>query len=481
MITPFSTATEMLSALQNKEISAVELLDMHLAQIAQLNPQLNGIVTPNYEGARETAVSADSRRAKGEEAPLLGLPIVVKDCLYMAGLPTTGGLVERAEMIDEQDSRNVASLRQAGAVIMGKTNIPPYAADWQADNPVFGRSNNPWDVTRTPGGSTGGGAATVAAGMSPLEFGGDLGGSIRLPAAFCGIFGHKSSETAVPRSGHFPGRILPNGAVYMAAQGPLARSATDLRLGLNVIAGPDIGEDVAWTLKLPPARHQKLSDYRVVIMPPLDWVVVDDAIQAGLDNLATQLGKAGATVTQAMPEGFADLRSYYALYMRILSMVAFAGMSLPKRQKIATAYQKAGTFDMDARVEGLLGSASDAVVWFDKREQYRQSLRDFFKEYDILLAPVTNTLAFVHDQRPFTQRTLQINGQETPYDRITVYPSLGNLSGHPGTAFPVGLSPTGLPVGVQALGPYLEDMSTIRFVELVDQAFGGYQIPPNLG
>ena len=479
MIHAFSSANEMLTALQNKTISSVELLDMHLARIEQFNPELNAIVTPNYEQARQTAVAADERRRNGKDAPLLGLPIVIKDCLYMAGLPTTGGLPERANIIDQQDSRNVAALRNAGAVIMGKTNVPPHAADWQSDNPVFGRSNNPWDLSRTPGGSTGGGAAAVAAGLSPLEFGGDLGGSIRLPAAFCGIYGHKSSETAAPRSGHFPGHILPNATVHMAVQGPLARTAADLRLGLNVIAGPDIGEDVAWQLNLPTSRHEKLRDFRVAIIPPLDWVTVDDAILGALSNLGDQLANTGATVQQVMPEGFGDLKEYYALYMRLMSMLNFAGMPLDAQLNIAEGYKRVGTFDMDASAEGILGRASDAILWFAKREYYRQCYRDFFADYDVLLAPVTTTLAFPHDQRPYMQRTLTINGQETAYSHISVYPGLGNMSGHPGTAFPVGVSNNGLPIGLQAIGPYLEDMTTIRFAELVGDAFGGYQSPPN--
>ena len=479
MINAFSSATEMMTALQNKEVSAVELLDMHLARIEAYNPQLNAIVTPNYEQARQTAELADERRAKGEEALLLGLPIVVKDCLYMAGLPTTGGLAERANMIDQQDSQTVAALREAGAVIMGKTNNPPYAADWQSDNPVFGRSNNPWDLERTPGGSTGGGAAAIAAGLASLEFGGDFGGSIRLPAAFCGIYGHKSSETAVPRSGHFPGHFLPNAGVHMAVQGPLARSAADLRLGLNVIAGPDTGEDAAWELNLPTSRHDSLSDFRVAIMPSLDWVIVDDAINGALDKLATDLSNAGATVRQAMPEGFGDLKEYYALYMRIMNMIHYAGMPLEQRLQIAERHKSVGTFDNDARAEGILGHASDVVMWFAQREYFRQCYRDFFKEYDVLLAPVTTTLAFPHDQRPFAQRTLKINGQDAPYDQIAVYPGLGNLSGHPGTAFPTGISPDGLPIGIQAIGPYLEDMTTIRFAELASKTFGGFHAPPN--
>jgi amidase len=270
----FATATDMLEALRTRQVTSQELLDLHLRRIERYNPRLNAIVIPNTD-ARQTAVAADAARAHGGAQALLGLPLTMKDCLYVAGLPTTGGVPERRQTIADADARIVARVRAAGAVLLGKTNVPPYAADWQAANPLFGRSNNPWDLTRTPGGSTGGGAAAVAAGLTPLEFGGDFAGSIRVPAAFCGIYGHKPSETALPPSGHFPGLNAPNAAIAMAVQGPLARSAADLELAFNIIAGPDVGEDVAWRLDIPPARHQRLAQYRVAILPPIPWVPVE--------------------------------------------------------------------------------------------------------------------------------------------------------------------------------------------------------------
>lgn len=478
MITPYSSAVEMMQALQNGQITAVDLLDLHLERIHKVNPHLNAIVTSNEAQARLTAVAADKAYAEGKEAPLLGLPLVLKDTLYTAGLPATGGLPARAEVIEEADSNIVGRLRAAGAVIMGKTNVPPYVSDWQSNNRVFGRSNNPWDLARTPGGSTGGGAAAVAAGLTPLEFGSDQGGSIRLPAAFCGIYGHKSSETAVPRSGTFPAAILPNPARGMAVQGPLARTAADLRLAFSVIAGPEVGEDVAWQLKLPPPRHDRLRDFRVAIMPTLEWLPVDEAILEAQDELALKLGQGGATVQQTQPEGFGDLQALYALFLKILNALVFIDTPEADRQKIAQSKRAVGSWDEVAMAEGVLASAADYIAWFGQREQVRHMLRRFFQEWDILLAPVTISLAFLHDARPYSQRSLLVNGIEVPYSRLGVYPGLCNLSGSPGTAFPVGLSNDGLPVGLQAIGPYLEDATTIRFAELVAEAYGGFQPPP---
>lgn len=474
----FASVTEMLRALRTRQVSAVELLDLHLRRIERYNPQLNAIVLPNYEAARRTAATADEARTRGEDKPLLGLPLTIKDCIYVKGLPTTGGVSERAEAIAEEDARLAARVRAAGAVIMGKTNVPPYAADWQSDNPIFGRSNNPWDLSRTPGGSTGGGAAAVAAGLTPLEFGGDFGGSIRIPAAFCGVYGHKSSETAVPRSGHFPGPNFPNAVIAMAVQGPLARSAEDLELALDVIAGPDVGEDVAWRLELPPARHERLADYRVAVLPPIEWVPVDAEIMAALDKLATQLGRTGAQVKEIQPKALDDMREYLRVYLSIFSALSNVGRPESERRQEAEEIRRSTEdFTAPAWADGLEASASDYVIWFGQREEYRAAYRAFFRDWDVLLTPANIVNAFLHTDEPHPQRRLDVNGQAMDYNLQFVYASLCNFSGQPGTAFPVGQTCSGLPIGLQAVGPYLEDRTPIRFAALVAQEFGGFRRP----
>ncbi len=474
----FAPATAMLRAMRARQLSSVELLDLHLRRIARYNPALNAIVTPNYENARRSAAEADASRARGEDAPLLGLPLTIKDCIYVQGLPTTGGVPERAQAIADSDSRVAARIRASGAVLLGKTNIPPYAADWQSNNPVFGRSNNPWDLDRTPGGSTGGGAAALAAGLTPLEFGGDLAGSIRVPAAFCGVYGHKSSETALPRSGHFPGPNMPNAAVGMAVQGPLARSAADLELAFDVVSGPDVGEDVAWRLEVPPARHERLSDFHIAVLPPIDWLPVDTEIWVAQEKLAADLRRLGATVREAQPETLNDLRGYCRVYMAILSAMSNPGRPAAEcRQEAEQIRARAGEF-AQGWADGLDGSASDYILWFGQREQFRAVYRSFFREWDILLAPITLTPAFPHTEVPDEQRKLDINGQLVDYRLQLVYPALANLSGQPATAFPVGRTRAGLPIGLQAIGPYLEDRTPIRFADLVAREFGGFQPPP---
>ncbi|NOK58629.1 MAG: hypothetical protein GFH27_549279n435 [Chloroflexi bacterium AL-W] len=478
-IDTFSSVTDMLAALRTRQISAVELLDIHLAQIERHNGELNAIVIPNYDEARRCAVAADEARARGEEQPLLGLPLTVKDCLYMQGLPTTGGLPERAQAIAEVDSAVVARLRNAGSVILGKTNVPPYAADWQSDNPLFGRTNNPWNLAHTPGGSTGGGAAAVAAGLTPLEFGGDFGGSIRIPAAFCGIYGHKSSETALPRSGHFPGLPSPNAATAMAVQGPLARSAQDLMVAFDVVAGPDVGEATGWQLALPAARHKRLADFRVAVLPTVDWLPVDAEIMAAQETLAGQLRQLGAKVAYIQPAVFGDLRDYAKLYLSIFYAISTIGMPEDERRREAQELRALGDELLMAYADALEGSIGDYMIWFGQREFYRAALREFFQEWDILLAPANIVNAFPHTTVPMPLRQLEVNGEAVRYNLQFVYASLCNLSGHPGTAFPVGMSQNGLPIGLQAIGPYLEDYTPMRFAELVAQELGGYQRPPH--
>jgi amidase len=482
----FSPAWAMLDALREGQISAVELLELHYARIDRYNRALNAVVWYDDVHARRMAAKADRGRicsesaSKGASTPtLLGLPITVKDSVHVRGMPTTSGLPERADALAREDAPAVARLRSAGAVILGQTNLPPFAGDWQSDNPLYGRSNNPWDVSRTPGGSTGGGAAAVAAGMSPLELGSDIGGSIRVPSAFCGIYGHKPSETAVRSVGHLPGSSLPNAARAMAVQGPLARCAEDLELALDVIAGPQAGESVAWRLELPPARHQQLSDYRVAVLPAVPWLPVDPEIGGALDALATQLGRSGATVKETQPSAFGDLRNYYRTYRRLLSALVNAGRGAADRHREADAMRAQGdAFDDMAWADGLEASASDYLTWFAHRERYRAALRAFFLEWDVLLSPADIVCAFPHMPQPMPERWFEIGGQRVPYGRQALYPSLASLSGHPATVFPVGLNQGRLPIGLQAIGPYLEDRTTIRFAALVGQAYGGYQRPP---
>lgn len=481
---PFDSARTMLRDLRTRKISSVELLEMHLERIKSHNDSLNAIVTLDEEGAHHAALVADRNRARGKDCTLLGLPLTIKDCIAVQGLRTSGGLQERAEERSPQDALLVKRLRTAGAVILGKTNVPPWAEDWQADNPVFGRTNNPWNLDRTAGGSTGG-ASAVAAGLTPLEFGGDLIGSIRIPAAFCGVYGHKPSETAFPRGGHFPGPLISNPALVMMTQGPLARTAEDIELAFSVVVGPEIGEDTAWSIYIPQPRHEKLSSYRVAVLPPVGWLPVDNEILAAYDNLTTELGHVVAQLREIQPQGLGDLRDLYKLGLSLISAMTRSGISL-HRELVPKIRNVGDEFDA-AWADGIVATAADYLSWVHERETYKATFRNFFREWDVLLAPLTLTPAFRHIRGtsiwtpPWKRCIIDVNGHPVNYNWQAVYPGLANTVGLPATAFPVSLTSSGLPIGLQVIGPYLEDLTPIRFTQLLAREFGTVGYPPNYG
>jgi amidase len=467
----------MLRALRARTISAVELLDLHLRRIERYDPAINSIILKDLDRARRDAASADAKRAAGEDAPLLGLPMTIKESIDVQGLPSTAGITDRREHRAPADALTVRRLRDAGAIIVGKTNVCVWLNDYQGDNPLYGRTINPWNPDRTSGGSTAGSAA-LAAGLIPLELGSDLGGSMRVPAAFCGLVGHKPSEPLVPNSGHFPGSPLPNAAFCMSAQGPHARSAADVRLALDVIKGPEIGLETAWRIQVPAPRHSRLKDFRVAILPPLDWMPVDPDITAALDNLASKLSSLGCTVTTLQPPGLGELRDYYAAFRTMMwTLISMRWPAAHRDQVIADKLSRDDVYHhADAR--GVRLSAGDYLLLHERREQYRAAYRDFFRDHDVLLTPVTLVNAFPHMRGPNADRRFTIAGREVEFDYLSFYPSLATLTGQPATAFPAGFSREGLPIGLQAIGPYLEDHTPLHFAELLEHAFGGFVPPP---
>jgi amidase len=480
---PFASATEMLVALRARHASAIELLELHRRRIERHNAELNAIVEPDFERAAREAGAADSRRLRGEDAPLLGLPMTLKESINVRGLRTTVGMPMWRDFRSEHDAPVTVRVKGAGAIVMAKTNVPQMLADWQSANPVYGRTNNPWDFSRTPGGSTGGGAAALAAGLTPLEFGSDIGGSIRVPAAFCGVYGHRPSETALPRSGQFPFPPLPNAASVMGVQGPMARAAEDLELGLDVAAGPDAGEDVAWRLAIPAARHARLAAFRVAVLPPVSWVPLDEEIAAALDDLAARLGRLGCQVKTAQPDALGDHREHYALYLALLASVTSARLPAEQRRARLDVMRTRDDEWSRASQRGIESGAPDYIAWAARREQYRAAWRAFFREWDVLLAPTFFTTAYPHWDKPWPdtpasqRRMLPINGRPVLEELGLFYPSVATLGGQPATAFPAGRSRSGLPIGLQAIGPYLEDRTPIRFAAMLAREFGGFTPP----
>lgn len=465
----------MVRSLRAREISAAELLALHVERIARHNPALNAIIAPDLERAAEAARAIDATPVEKRGA-LCGLPLTIKDNLNVAGLRTTAGIQAFASATAaEHDATVVARLRAAGGIVMGKTNLPPAASDYQTTNPIFGRTVNPFDARRTPGGSTGGGAAAVAAGLTPLEIGTDIGGSIRVPAAYCGIYGHKPSETLVPRDGQVRDFPVPNPAKVGNVQGPLARDAEDLELALDIIKGPVEGEDVAWRIDLPAARHDRLKEFRVAILPPIAWLPVDEEIRGALEALASTLSQRGAHVGVAQPESFGDLREYYRRYLVIIG--GTLGPAYAPAFIAELARRGAGDEFAPGLFGGMQAGVRDYLIWLDEREAHRRAYRAFFAQWDVLLTPMSPVLAFPHDDRPFPERDLVVNGERISYGRLSVYPSLATHPGQPATVFPLRRSRSGLPIALQAIGPYLEDRTPIRFAQLLAREIGGY-VPP---
>src|SRR5215467_12943795 len=303
-----ASATELLRTLRAREISSRELLEQYLARIEQANPALNAVVTLDVEGARAAAAAADEATARGHDVGALhGLPITVMDSFETAGLRTTAGAPDLAGYIPGCDADAVARLRAAGAVVFGKTNLPTFAMDWQTYNPVFGTTNNPWDATRTPGGSSGGASAAIAAGLTGLELGSDIRGSLRQPAHNTGVFTLKPSYGIVPVRGHIPGPPGALSAPDLAAAGPITRSADDLDLALDVLAGPDKAMATAWRLRLPAARRKTLSEYRIAVWLDDEACPVDDEVLRVLRSAVDTLRSAGASVDdRARPVNLAE-------------------------------------------------------------------------------------------------------------------------------------------------------------------------------
>ncbi|WP_421936742.1 amidase family protein [Phenylobacterium sp.] len=448
------SAGEIVEALAGRKVGALELTDAAIARIEARDGTINAVVVRDFERARQAARAADAALARGERGPLLGLPMTVKESHNVEGLPTNWGSPAFSGFVAETDSVAVTRLKNAGAIILGKTNVPPFLADWQSHNPVYGRTCNPWDLSRSPGGSSGGSAAALATGMSALELGSDIGGSIRVPAAFCGVFGHKPTWELAPSRGHAPPGLDP-GPTTLAVIGPLARSAADLQRALDVIAGPEPDVAKGYRLDLPPPRHADLADYRVLVLDSHPLVETDDEIRAALDSVAARLDNLGVQVSRGS-DRLPDLAAQHGVYMGILGAAMSRGTP--------------GGTTMNAHEwMGLL----DAQVAFQRRWSA------FFERFDVVLTPTIGVTAFPHNDDPDTQRrTHTINGKLTPYFSQIAWPGVALLPNLPATALPMGFTRGGLPIGIQVMGGHLEDRTTIAFAGLLEREFGGFVPPP---
>ncbi len=481
----FLSAVELAAMIQQKQISAVELLEIYLQRIDRHNPALNAVVAVDNKAALQRAQQADAALAKGENRGRLhGLPITIKDTFEVIGLPCTSGSPKLKNHIPTKNAVAVQSLLNAGAIVMGKTNVPLYGGDIQSMNEVYGRTRNPWDETRTPGGSSGGAAAALAAGLTSLELGSDIGGSIRIPAHFCGVYGHKPSYGIVPDQGHIPplpGIFTGEHSIQIdiMVSGPLARSAKDLEMVMDLISGPEKADQTAWKIQLPPSRKKKLQEYRIGLWLDDPACPVDHQAGAVLQSAVDALSRAGTQIIEQKPE--IDLAGSIDIFLSLLSSVMGAGATPHQFKKWQEMTAGLKDTDQSYMAKHLRGATQLHNHWFMQdamRQILRQKWADFFKEFDILLCPTAPTVAIQHDDRFFYDRQVLINDLPRPYQDVMGWAGLVGVAGLPATVAPVGITANGLPVGIQIVGPYLEDRTPIHFAQLMKDIVGGFTPPP---
>lgn len=479
----FKTARELTNALLAKKVSSVELTEAAIAQIEKHDGKVNAICVRDFSRALEAARAADDLIAKRTHRPLLGIPITVKESYNIAGLPTTWGFVPQKDFIAKEDAVAVARVKSAGAVVLVKTNVPVSLADWQSYNDIYGTTNNPFDLGRTPGGSSGGSSAALAAGYGPLSLGSDIGGSLRSPAHYCGVYAHKPTLSVVPSRGHTPPPLPPLPFESdLAVVGPMSRSAFDLSDLLDVIAGPDeIDNGRGYRLSLPASRHTDLKDFRVLVIDNHPIMPVAASVRGAIDKLAGQLAKAGVKIARESALT-PDIAASSRLYMRLLLSFLAANFPPEAHESMRANAAKLKPEDNSLVAERLRGAIMSHREWVQAnamRNGLRAQWRALFREFDVVLCPIMPTPAYPHDHSPDQNaRRIIVDNQEYPYTDQLVWPGIATCPGLPSTAIPVTRSPDGLPIGVQLVGPWLEDRTPLRLAELIEQNFGGFVPPP---
>jgi amidase len=478
----FQTAEELVAALRAGAVTSVELTDEAIARIERDDEVINAICVPDFDRARAAAHRADQARARGEDRPLLGVPVTVKESYDIAGLPTTWGMPPHRDYMPVRDAVQVSRLRAAGAVVLGKTNVPLGLQDIQSFNEIYGTTTNPWDRGRTPGGSSGGSAAALASGFGALSIGSDLAGSLRTPAHFCGVYAHKPTlGLAATRGMVAPAEPALPADLDLAVVGPMARTARDLTLLLDVMVGPDpLTHGVAYRLALPPARHERLRDFRVLVIDEHPLIPTGSAVRAGVNRVAAALVDGGAHVARHSPL-LPDLTEAATLYMRLLISGSVARFPIDSYEQLRAraAGLSADDQSLDAtRLRAMTFSHRDWIEAHNRREVHRHGWRQLFTEFDAVVCPITPTPAFGHDHDPDPlARHVDIDGVEYPYFDQLVWAGLATMPGLPATAIPASRSPEGLPVGVQLIGPMFEDRTPLRLAELLEQRIGSFQPP----
>lgn len=450
----FSSTAQLAAAIRAGRVSAVKVLEAHLAQIERHNPALNAIITMDAEPARERARAADQALAHGEVwGPLHGVPFTLKDAHATAGMRTTTGFPP-LDHVPQEDSTVTARLKAAGGILIGKTNVAAMLGDpAQSNNPIFGRTHNPWNVERTPGGSSGGAAAALAAGMTPFEIGTDLAGSIRIPAHFCGVFGLKPTEHRVSLAGLIPGLSAPRSVRIMSCIGPMARTVEDLALLYPIIAGPDGRDTEVQPVPVEDVPELELKELRIAFAPTFPGFPVAADICAALNDLVQQLSRFGATVEKAALPAL-DFNQ------ELSSAGELIGMAI-------------GAFQPEEnRPPATLAQYLEAL---HRRDQSILAWEQLFDEWDVLLCPPSMTTAFPHCEMG---SPLYVDGQEVSYWLVNAHTTLFNYTGHPAVVLPYKLDREGLPIGVQIVGKRWGESRLLGIAKALSEVTGGFRRPP---
>ncbi len=482
MIDPhFRSAKQLAADIRRGKIGCLEALDLYLARMERFNGTLNAIVVTDVDGARRRARQADAALRRGKPwGPLHGVPMTIKESYDVAGLPTTWGLPALKHNVAVRNALAVDRLLAAGVVLFGKTNVPAWLADYQSYNDIYGTTNNPWDLSRSPGGSSGGSAAALAAGLTALESGSDIGSSIRNPAHYCGVFGHKPTFGIVPPRGQaLPGRVAQGD---ISVIGPMARSAEDLAIGLSVMAGADEIDGAGWRLALPAPRRKTLREFKVAVMLDDPAAEVDREVQERLQALADFLGKRKAKVSLTARPAI-DTAEAHRAYIFLLR-AATAGRQTPE-EFARNAEIARGLAPDDQRYYAWMMRASTASHrdWLaanETRHKMRWRWAEFFREWDLLLCPVASSAAFPHDHAGERhERMITVNGKRVPCVDQLFWAGYGGMAYLPATVAPIGFTFGGLPVGVQIVGPQYGDRTCIELARLLEREFQPFVPPPD--
>lgn len=477
----YRSAFQLGAAIKSRELTSSQVLEFFLERVDRFNPSLNIVVAEDRDRARERAAAADGAAANGEDwGPLHGVPITIKDAYATEGIVTVDGIPEYKDFVPRFNADGVQRYVDAGAIVFGKTNVPYNSADVQSYNVIYGQTNNPWDVSRTCGGSSGGASAALAAGLTPLELGSDIGGSIRTPAHFNGIFGHKPSHGIVSQRGHLPvPESLSEGDLWVA--GPLATCVDDLKQAMEILTGPSRDKAVGWKVDLPPARAETPDKLRVATYFDDPNVVLDVESKALLESTAATLERIGASVTRNVKPDF-DTSENHDVYVRLLTAAMSAGIPEKERARMKQLANTAAPDSTDPEVLNAIMATVSHTDWIllnERRFRLADKWREFFQDYDVLLCPVAVVPAIAHDHsEPMHERMIEINGEQHSYWDLVFWAGFSLVSYLPATVAPAGRTSANLPVGVQVVAPYLEDNTSLAVASMLECHHQAFEAPP---